>query len=259
MADPVVDVGAPPAADGSASTFLGVPNNYVFNPPDNVISKAPDPVSQMLGFVATSAQQPPRYKSGDELALASMPPETIARMQSALATVGLIGPSTTIHVGLADSATVSAFKALMTYANVNGQDWQTSLSQLAANPPVKASTSTTMPNPVNEDNALYSAARSLFGHDPTQAQLDGFRPYYNSTLTTQPQTTDMIGSVGQPDIGSTTSGDMLAGTSTTTVAPLNVDDAAQQFLRQTAPGEVAAQQVATKYQTLMKILGGSGS
>src|SRR5690242_10664995 len=110
---PRVDLGAPPTAaatTGAASKFIGVPDNYITKaggviPGD--VQMRPDlnpvyvgPTYETDGPNTTAALQ----------ALATLPPETIARLQIRMAKGGLIGSSTRVSVGVLDDTTVSAYK-----------------------------------------------------------------------------------------------------------------------------------------------------
>lgn len=254
------DFGAPPPPAASNNTnYLGVPDNYAYLPKPNTSGFN---VFGALGLPTFGDQsgnlrgQPalPRYQTGDDIGIvASMPPETVARLQQALATAGLIGPKTQFRVGLADDTTTNAFKQLLSFANVNGMDWQGALAKLLQTPVTTGGGAATgtgsggaasgsgveLTNPMDEDMALRNAAQKLLGQDPSPKQLEGFRPYYDAlTRSAQTQTTPQAGQsiTDQP----------------------NVTSAADSYLRQNAGIQVQGENLSHVMDALDGLINGSG-
>lgn len=254
------DFGTPPPP--SSSNYLGVPNGYVFVPPN--------PYNYQQGFIGpriTPQPVAPRYMTGDEFSIASMPPEQLARLQQSMATAGLIGSNTRVRVGLADDATVSAFKSLLSFANVNGLDWQGALSELAANPPSGGSVAVS--NPLEEDTALRDAAQRLLGHQPNAQQLEGFRPYYEA-LTKQPTSLAATSSptssfdstnpsTAPSATGNTFGSAPVIGSDATVTAPPSLDTAAEQYLRENDAAEIGTQRTMEMYRKLLDFIKGDGT
>ena len=68
------------------------------------------------------------YRSGDENLPTGKPPEAIAQLQQALIRAGLLDPDNVISAGMWGQADRTAFKKLLTFANLNGLTWQEALS-----------------------------------------------------------------------------------------------------------------------------------
>lgn len=62
------------------------------------------------------------YETGAETSLVNRSPAEIREFQSWARRVGLIGPNTRITDGMVDQPTISAFRELLGFANVNGLD-----------------------------------------------------------------------------------------------------------------------------------------
>lgn len=254
--------GAPPSADGT-TTYLGVPNGYQYQ------AGVPNPgVLTAVGADAAAQVDAPRtplYMTGSEYSIASLPPDQIARLQQAMAAAGLIGASTNVRVGIADSATVSAYKSLLSFANVNGTDVNTALQTLVDHPQSSPAQTIQLPSPVDEDAALRTKAQNVLGHDPTEQQLDGFRSFYNDAYTAGQTTTptaanpaDTTNPDGTPNATGTGDDVTPIGADPTVTQPPTMDDAADQYLRQNDSQGIGQQNVATKYSTLLSILTGGG-
>jgi len=254
------DFGAPPPV--SSTSYIGVPGGYGYLPRQNrggfnVFGALGVPTFGDQSGSVNGAPVAPKYQTGDEFTVASMPPEQLARLQQQLASAGLIGSNTKIRVGIADDATVAAFKSLLGFANVNGLDWHSALSKLMTNPPVDTTPSIEQTSPMDEDLALYSAAQKLLGRDPTPQQLDGFRPYYNALTTTQQ--TDTL-AARQPSVDGTTGG----LTSSSPISPTTINDApnlssaAEGYLRQNSGLQVQGENLSHVMDALDSIISGAG-
>lgn len=253
--------GAPPSAAGT-TTYLGVPNGYQYQ------SAIPNPgVLAAVGAGAAAqaaAPRPPLYLTGSEYSIASLPPDQIARLQQAMAAAGLIGASTNVRVGIADSATVSAYKSLLSFANVNGADVNTALQILVDHPQSTPAQTVQLPSPVDEDAALRTKAQNVLGHDPTEQQLDGFRSFYNDaytagqTTSTATNPADTTNPDGTPNATGTGDDVTPIGANATMTQPPTMDNAAGQYLQQNDSQGIGQQNVATKYSTLLSILTGGG-
>lgn len=255
----------PGAATTGAQIYLGVPNNFIY-------SGGPAQTGANLGFQLTGGATlpgqlptPPKYKVGDEFSLAGMSPESIARLQQSMVAAGLIGAHSVIRTGIADPTTVAAYKTLLGFANQNGTDANTAMATLLSSP---AKTATPVQpvaaNPLDSDQALRSAAQDQLGHAPTLEQLQGFEAAYNAqyenaqmAAPTDSNPSDQVNPDGSGN--STDTGvDVTPQTSTKRQmqAP-SADAAATQYLQQTDQQGIAQQNVATKYGTLLDILGGN--
>jgi hypothetical protein len=263
------DFGAPPPPNASASQYIGVPSNYAYLPHQNrsgfnIFGALGMPSLGDQSGVVSGAPVLPRYMSGNEFDIASFPPEQLARLQQQLATAGLIGPSTKVHVGVADDATINAFKSLLGFANVNGLEWPTALAKLVQNPPQTGSSAASgigggggnviqQENPANEDDALRSAAQQLLGKDPSPEQLQGFRPYYDALTRSAQQQGNTIGNTS--DLQDADGGQTPPQT---VVNPPSLSDAAESYLRQNAGIQVQGENLSHVMNALDGLISGAG-
>lgn len=67
------------------------------------------------------------YRSGDENMPVGKPPEAIARLQQALIAAGLLRQNNMVAAGAWGQSERTAFKKLLTFANLNGLTWQEAL------------------------------------------------------------------------------------------------------------------------------------
>lgn len=74
----------------------------------------------------------PRYFDGDQYTPASLPPETIARMQRDLARSGLLKGD--YHIGVWDAASANAYEYLLGASNAAGDDETTTLARFLDSP-----------------------------------------------------------------------------------------------------------------------------
>jgi hypothetical protein len=130
-----------PGASGGAAPdednlgFIGMPKGYVATTPG---VGGPVSIRQAERGVQYGTQiSPPKYKTGAEMEPRGYSPEMIARLQQQLAAAGLIGPQTRFRLGVWDSASVNAYRNLLSYANQGGIGREDALQDLLANPSVK--------------------------------------------------------------------------------------------------------------------------
>jgi hypothetical protein len=130
---------APPSVSGdsgSGSKFIGVPDDYTTRyggsaPIPGTVQMRPDINPVMVG--PTYETKGPNT-TGALQAIASLPPETMARLQIRMARAGLIGSSTQVTVGVADDSTVTAYKELLGIANRYGMSDTDALAMLESDP-----------------------------------------------------------------------------------------------------------------------------
>lgn len=131
---PVPAVGS--SDSGSGSKFIGVPDDYTTRyggsaPIPGTVQMRPDINPVMVG--PTYETKGPNTTSA-LAAIASLPPETMARLQIRMARAGLIGSSTQVTVGVADDSTVTAYKELLGIANRYGMSDTDALAMLESDP-----------------------------------------------------------------------------------------------------------------------------
>lgn len=130
----------PPAAAGSTTTknFIGpagyeLPDTYRNDPGQaigNMFAGVFDPNTRMGGLDQITT---PRYSVGDELTPLrdSWPPERIAAIQNQMVASGLL-KARNFQLGFWDKPTMAAYRELLGYSNVSGQDYLTTLANFKA-------------------------------------------------------------------------------------------------------------------------------
>jgi hypothetical protein len=107
--------GGPPPAAGSTKTPIGVPEDYTaLVPPDPRSSN----IASGYGYELGPSKVNPRYFDGDEYKPAQLNPASIAELQRQMVEVGLLG--NTFRLGVWDSASVAAYRDLLSFANGSG-------------------------------------------------------------------------------------------------------------------------------------------
>lgn len=109
----------PPPDKAKSRKPLGVPEGYTAERVEYVDN--PDQFGPGEPLAITRQAQP-RYFDGAEFVPARLGPEKIARIQSVLAQVGLIGPKTAFRLGVWDETSRNAYKNLLEFANSYGVD-----------------------------------------------------------------------------------------------------------------------------------------
>lgn len=121
---------SPGLDDEESRNPIGVPPDY--NPPvridrGNIFSPSSDYITNpLLG-------QPPQYFYGDEKIPAGYPIETRIRMQQDLIDAGVLDLKSGYRVGEWDVETQKAYATVLARANMTGQSYQQSLSELKLN------------------------------------------------------------------------------------------------------------------------------
>lgn len=263
--DVLPGVGGPPQV-GSTSTapmYLGVSNAYRFSQPSLHTAFNDMGAGAVPGYAGDGTA--PRYKIGDEYAITGMSVENIARLQQSLVAAGLIGAHAVIRRGAADPTTIAAYKSLLGFANQSGTDYNGALATLMSAPAVPVSnTQVTAANPLDSDAALRASAARQLGHDPSEAQLQGFRAAYNAQFEdaqmSAPPTTSTNADQVNPD-GTANSTDTGLG-----VTPISnkrsmqaptASAAADAYLQQNDQQGIAQQNIAQKYGQFLQMLTGN--
>jgi hypothetical protein len=107
-------------------------------------------------------------------------------------------------------------------------------------------------NPIEEDDALRSAAQQLIGRDPSPEQLEGFRPYYDA-LTRSAQT-----QASQMSQANNLSNAVNGGQTQTITAAPSVSSAAESYLRQNAGIQIQGESLSRVMNALDSLISGSG-
>jgi hypothetical protein len=118
----------------SSSGMIGVPDGYSVPANDADFFKPGGSMSTGGMLFPTGQPHQPQYEDGSENVVRRMSVENLARLQSQMARVGLIGPSTKFRVGIPDPTTVTAYKKLLTIANNYAISDVQALDFLAENP-----------------------------------------------------------------------------------------------------------------------------
>lgn len=131
--DPLGLGSAPAATTAKISPRYGLPNGAVSTVP----AARPGPTGPGGRYERGDAEEISPfgaegggYTSVDVYELASLPAETLARLQRQMVTAGLIKPGTA-RLGLFDGATRSAIEDLFDYANTVGKDYRNALDELS--------------------------------------------------------------------------------------------------------------------------------
>jgi hypothetical protein len=218
-----------------AKLYLGVPDDYsvpanegdFFRPGGSQMAPGMD-----QSLVPSGTPHLPQYATGQENAVLGLSVENIARLQARLATAGLIGPKTKVRVGMADNATMSAYKALLTFANRYAISETDALAMLESNPVINGdgsasgassapttststNTSTTNLTSLDAEQIANTAYQDALGANAApkqqkalQAALQayaGAHPNISKTTSTRDPTT------GNTDSSTTSSGGVDAG------------------------------------------------
>jgi hypothetical protein len=283
--DPAATVGAQRPAQGAATGqfdaagnpihHIGVPDGYSV-PATAGDTFGPGGLGNLnqpgLGSTLVSTNTPhlPIYQTGHELSLADLSPDDVGALQGELVKAGLIGPKTNIRYGLADNATISAYRNLLGFANRYGVTESDALSSLQSNPVATAAgtsgrtghtyTSTSTSDPTFTDPAtaratVRSAMQDRLGRDPTDAEFARFTKALHTNDSRGGSTTTTSSSTDAA--GNTTSSSRTTGGSQDSAAPSVVAD---QFVRQGKLGvEGNTKMAATDYYAAaMSKLGAGG-
>lgn len=104
---------------------LGVPEGYVATP------IAQGPPATHLGQTEVRASIEPRYREGKQYEPSFLPPEDVARLQTALDTAGLYSPKSKYRLGLWEDTSIAAYVGLLEFANRSGMEAQQAMRHIS--------------------------------------------------------------------------------------------------------------------------------
>lgn len=253
--DPLAGLGlntTPPPAAPKKKTPIGVPKDYV--PPVGAGGYVPPPSAdrgqggytepggyqQQLTAYGT-APNSSQYTDGQEWSPLN-DPQSIPSLQTALVQAGLLNPKN-VRPGVWDSASASAYRAALAFANVSGANVQDALGILIQNKKYGSAASAPGPyallNPEDARSAYRTAAQNLTGHDPSTNEQQQFAAYYQSQERT---------AFNQKAVATT-------GGALTDVSPPSVSTAAEDFVKQQDPQSVMAYGMASRAAEFQQMLG----
>lgn len=259
-------------ASSSGDKYIGVPDDYTTDyggsaPISGVIQMRPDLYPVKVG--PTYETKGPNTTSA-LAAIASLPPEAMARLQIRMARAGLIGPSTRVAVGVADDTTVGAYKELLGIANRYGMTDVDALALLESKPSAaggatgaslaaggqdagptthtSTSTSTQKFTPLDAKSMADQAYQEALGEDATPKQRRALRAALNAYAGAHPSTSTSTTTTGV-DGNSTTSTTSSGGIDAAGVQQLATDQA------RSAPNYAEVQASTTYFNALQKALG----
>ena len=195
-ADPTLDpagLGAPPVSTGTTTAPIGVGSDYVqphqmapYGTTDSQTATGP------VGAYGLSAVQPnPNnkylqtvkdqgtfYMPGAEQAPLH-DPSTILPLQDELIQAGLLNASN-MRRGVWDQTSADALKTAMALANAWGDNVESVLQYLAANPQLGQTQGSQSTNPLDVQSAFDTAASSLLGGGAPAGEQDAFVNWYKN-------------------------------------------------------------------------------
>lgn len=258
----------PPAASTSttASNFIG-PAGYQL--PDTYTA----PVSSYqdadaYGSYTVNLPQPvqmaPRYSVGDELTPLrdSWPPERIVQIQNQMVTAGLL-KSRNFQLGFWDAPSIAAYRELLGYSNVSGNDSDTTLTNFKAIIDKYGDTTTganrvrqpfiselTDPNTLRD--TLDAVSVRTMGRGMTEAEKAHFVDSFRATQEqTQRSKYDLAG-----DMDTTTGA--YTGTGGSVTAPDPESDA-NAYIKSTNPDAVKEYNYLNAFKAFQSLLSSSGA
>lgn len=194
---------------------IGVPEGYIVPrvEPRRSVGRAAGDVNYLPPGTVTGI--PPRYLNGDEFTPGSQSPEDVARLQRRLWQAGLLDDD--FSVGVWDSASVRGYRALLTFANSSGLEWQEALARYGemfdaetggrfrpGDQAPEAPLPIRLTNPADVRNTAENVARHLLGRsniDP--AFVERMVAAYHTAETSYQRTVDAGGTaVSPPDLAS---------------------------------------------------------
>lgn len=111
--------GGPPPPGGSTRAPIGVPEDYTAVIENPVLQdRTSSPTAVEAAARDRFIERAPRYFEGDEFKPAQLGPASIAELQRQMVEAGLLTDS--FRLGVWDSATVAAYRDLLSYANASG-------------------------------------------------------------------------------------------------------------------------------------------
>lgn len=176
IAEAIANGPPPVAASGSGDALIGVPKTYV--PPGMEVTgndAAGRPIYQPAGISHYIGRTFTPYYEGDDWQPASLPPEKIAAIQTAMAQAGALKDS--YRKGFWDDASRGAYRDLLSFANGAGVDAETALARYAQS---KATTSTEaakhfplrIPDYATVRQAVKKIGKDVLGRDLQTHELD---------------------------------------------------------------------------------------
>ncbi len=261
-ANPLFDLGndapPPPGQTGSltASNYIG-PAGYEL--PDTYT------VHGMTRGLADDYETDlsPQYRVGDELTplRESWPPERIAAIQNQMVSAGLL-KSRNFQLGFWDQPTMAAYRELLGYSNVSGQDYSTTLANFKATIAKFGDTTTganrvrqpflaelTDPNTLRD--TLDAVSVRTMGRGLTEQEkahfVDSFRSTQEQALRSK---YDMAG-----DIDTTTGANTGAGGTYSVPDP---ESSASAYVKSTNPDAVKEYNYLNAFKAFQGLLSGSG-
>jgi hypothetical protein len=122
------------AATQTGPSFIGVPDGYFYDSGVRTMPRGAAGGPRSADSIDRNPVRLPQYTSGSEVGLTFRSVEDVARWQAALAKVGLIGSNTRVTVGVADEATLAAYREVLAVANRYGITDEAALTRLLESP-----------------------------------------------------------------------------------------------------------------------------
>lgn len=205
----------------------------------------------------------PQYRVGDELTPLkdSWPPERIADIQNQMVAAGLL-KARNFQLGFWDQPTMSAYRELLGYSNVSGQDSDTTLANFKATIAKFGDTTTganrvrqpfiselTDPNTLRD--TLDAVSVRTMGRGLTEQEKAHFIDSFRATQEqTQQQKYDMAG-----DMDTTTG--QYTGTGGSITTP-DAESSANAYIKSTNPDAVKEYNYLNAFKAFQGLLSGSG-
>jgi hypothetical protein len=195
--DDLLKNGPPPAA--STVDYLGVPKGYQANK----TTRETGPFGDELNVTVPVA---PRYTENDVAGIATLPTESIARLQAALYRAGVFTSEDSFVIGRWDDASKAAYRKVLGFANESGMDEREALNkwaELQAADPTGGQRSSRAPlvakvsNPIDIGAAANKVMQQTAGRSMSPQELAAFTAaYQQSEMAAQRSAYNMAGGPG---------------------------------------------------------------
>lgn len=166
------------------------------------------------------------YRDGDEWSPAHWGPDKVIKLQAELVQAGILS-KTNVRPGRWDSASASAYRQVLSYANAMHADAKDALNDLLNHPEIGAAGGSApgpyaTTNPTDVKAAFRKTALEILGRELPQSEADKFAAQFKATEEAANQRTADAA---------------LAGTLNVEAAP-SAGNAAEEYLRKTDPAGV---------------------
>lgn len=251
--DPNAGITLPPLpTGGNTTTAIGIPQG--FEPPTQPGTGAPTPYGTHL---PTGPRTPygttphgTTYNEGDQWKPQNLPPSDVYALQQQLVQAGILS-QTNMRPGVWDTSSSDAYKTVLGFANATGMGASDALRVLVSNPQVQARSQRapfqlTAPADITAQVSgggpgQTNTAQSLLGHDLPASETNDFMKWY------QDQEKNARAQYMAAD---------LAGPGNSYTGAPNLQNAAQQYIKQHNLGEQVAYGTASRMLEFYRMLGG---